>query len=178
MKFGFFSYGFVILNFLYFSGLNLIISSKWNLVTKNWEFQKTENSFSALEKMYSLHKAEDGVAEYMAIQYWYINRCEEAISVLEIRHQQDCNQRFHSLLGKWYEETGDSISALRNLEMSHFITPHLLQSRMDLALFFQRHQNKPMAKYWANEILNYPIKVQQPRTNGLKEQAGKIYFSD
>lgn len=172
-----FTYFIIILFFGVQELKNSFFNKKWELAKQNWDLNKTAEDFEKMENLYKEFKFSSGVAEYMAIQYWYLDKVSNGITVLEERHNVECNQRFHALLGKWYEASGDSLLAQSHLEMSLYITPHLLQSRMDLALFFQKRNNPEKAKYWANEIIKYPIKVNNPLAHRLKEDAIKIFYS-
>jgi hypothetical protein len=49
--------------------------------------------------------------------YWQINNTHSAIDLLESHHVYHCNQRIHTLLGRWYQEIGDFKAA-----ESHFKT--------------------------------------------------------
>lgn len=59
--------------------------------------------------------------------------------------------------------------------MSLYLTPHLLQSRLDLMNFYRRYNNTERAKYWATEALNYPAKVHNNQVELIREKA-KIYL--
>lgn len=73
-------------------------------------------------------------------------------------------------------EAGDLKPAEEHLITSLNITPHLLKSRMDLVEFYHQKGDKLKTRYWANEVINYPPKVNSPTAVSLKQQA-KNYIS-
>lgn len=100
-------------------------------------------------------------------------RLEEALKWFDIFHPYHCNQKAHGFVGKIYLERGDSKRAEEHLYNSLYITPHLLQSRMDLVEFYNQQGDKLRARYWANEVINFPPKINSSKAIYLKQQAEK-----
>ena len=159
---------------IYSTGEIQIRQIQWNNQRSSWEKEKSLETFHKLKNTYHKGNYVPGNAEYLASQFWYIGNVKKAIITLENAHAVECNQRMHSLLGKWYDESGDSINAIKHLKISLLITPHLLQSRMDIAIFYKGHGNIHEVKYWLNDLLNYPVKVENFRAMRLKQDAIRL----
>lgn len=110
-----------------------------------------------------------------AYWFWQMNNVNNAIKLLESHHKFHCNQRNHTLLGRWYMETGDFPSAETHMLFALHITPHLLESRFDLMKLYDKWGKREIALYWANELINYPIKINSEKAIFLKNEA-KVYI--
>ncbi|MBK9380964.1 MAG: O-antigen ligase family protein [Chitinophagaceae bacterium] len=102
-------------------------------------------------------------------------RLDLAVNWFNKFHKYHCNQIAHSLIAKCHDELEDYGNAEMHYLMSLYLTPHLLQSRLDLMNFYRRYNNTERAKYWATEALNYPAKVHNNRVELIREKA-KIYL--
>jgi hypothetical protein len=109
-----------------------------------------------------------------AYWFWQMDSVPKAIHLLESHHSFHCNQRNHTLLGRWYNETGDFAFAERHMLLSLHITPHLLESRFDLMKLYTKCGKKQKASYWARELIKFPIKVKNERADYLKNEAMKF----
>lgn len=101
------------------------------------------------------------------------HRIPETIEWFEISHACHCSNEVHTIIGKCYDEMGDSANAEKHFLTSLFIKPHLLQSRIDLMNFYSSHGNERKAVYWASEVLKYPIKVKNIKAEMLRKEAQK-----
>lgn len=98
-------------------------------------------------------------------------RLERAIDWFHKFHRWHCNQRIHSVVAKCYDEKGDFNKAEEHYLISLYLTPHLLQSRIDLMEFYSRYDKVGKARYWAGEALHYPAKVQNNKVEMIKKRA-------
>lgn len=107
---------------------------------------------------------------YADLQYARGNE-NEAIQLLLAHHAFQCNSSFHSSLGKWYWEIGDSVNAEQNLLDALYIVPHKLSSRYVLIEFYAHYGNIGKALYWANELILFPAKIKTDNADVLKQKA-------
>ncbi len=96
---------------------------------------------------------------------------KNAIHLLIAHHQYQCNSAFHSLLGQWFLEINDSTQAENNFLDAFYIVPGKLSSRYDLMAFYAHYGNLEKARYWANDLITFPIKIENANAFELKRKA-------
>lgn len=99
------------------------------------------------------------------------NRLNEAITWFKKIHLYTCTHKLHAEIAKCYDELGNFEEAEKHFLTSLYIKPHLLGSRVNLMEFYSRHEQVGKTRFWANEILRYPAKVQNNRAVELKKRA-------
>ncbi|MBN8673128.1 MAG: O-antigen ligase family protein [Chitinophagales bacterium] len=99
------------------------------------------------------------------------NRLGEAIQWFNDFHPYHCNQRAHTIVAKCFDESGNYSKAEKEYLTALYITPHLLQSRADLVMFYDRYKRIDKATYWAQQLIDCPIKIENPKAHYLKKQA-------
>lgn len=104
-------------------------------------------------------------------------RLESAIEWFHKFHRWHCNQRIHCAIAKCYDELRDFDKAEEHYLLSLYLTPHLLQSRIDLMEFYSRYHRINEACYWANEAMQYPAKVQNDRVGSIRKKAENFLLS-
>lgn len=77
----------------------------------------------------------------------------------------------HTLLGRWFIEAGELSLAEIHLKTALYISPHFLESRMDLIYLYHNKGDFQSAAYWAQQLIDYPIKVPNPLAIEMKEKA-------
>jgi O-antigen polymerase len=100
-------------------------------------------------------------------------RLQEAITWFNKFHAFQCDQRMHAIAGKCYAESGVVELAEKHLIMSLYITPHLMQSRMDLLNFYHQQGDTLKARFWANDIIHFTPKINSPKSYLLKREAAR-----
>lgn len=108
--------------------------------------------------------------ELLAKWLWLMGEEEKAMNWMNRHHQYHCNQRMHETLGKWYTEKMNWPMASQELHTSLYITPHRLTARALLAEMYKAMNQNDSARYWWQQLIDYPIKVPTARANQLKEQ--------
>lgn len=98
-------------------------------------------------------------------------RTAELLNEFPKIHYYHCNQALHTTMAKAYNEIHDSINARKHFLTALYISPYRLQSRMDLLEFYKNIGNIPMAKFWANQILDCPMKIITTKGILLKKKA-------
>jgi O-antigen polymerase len=107
---------------------------------------------------------------YANLQYARGN-VKEAINLLLANHAYQCNSSFHSSIGKWYFEIGDSVKAEANFLNALYIVPSKLSTRYVLVEFYVHYGNINKARYWADDLIRFPIKIENEDANILKRKA-------
>ncbi len=99
------------------------------------------------------------------------NRLGEAVRWFNEFHPFHCNQRAHTTIARCYDETGNYSKAEKEYLIALYITPHLLASRYDLVMFYDRYKRIDKASYWAQQLIDCPIKIENPKAHYFKKQA-------
>ena len=140
------------------------------------EGYRTE-AYHLAAKQAATHKSNPSFTIFYLNLLYETGRLEEAIQWFHQFHTYHCNQKAHAIVGKCYAEIGNLNIAEKHLLTSLYITPHRLQSRMDLLNFYNQKTDTAKAKYWANELINYPIKIPTDKALLLKNEAEKYLMS-
>lgn len=170
------------------AALGLIVSAIFLFFTSyNW--LSATNKFSKAETLqkegyktdaYNLFfQSKSVLKSHPAFTFFYLNllyetgRLKEAIKWENEFHKYHCNQKAHAVIAKCFAETGNFEEAEMHFYTSLYITPHLLQSRMDLVDFYNQKKDTVKAKYWAQLLLDCPVKIPTDRAWYLKEKANE-----
>ena len=155
-------------------GIQIYVQQQFTAIKIIWaEGYKTEaiNQLQVLEKKFPNNYH---LSQTLAVWLYATGRQTQAIAVLEHRHQFECNQQHHALLGQWYTARHDSGNAASHLLTSLYLTPHLLQTRFLLMNFYLQEKDLPKAVYWAKQLLHYPPKIKNPDANLFKDSAIRL----
>jgi len=106
-----------------------------------------------------------------------MGRVDETILNFNTFHHYHCNQILHSTVAGAYNETNDSLQAEKHFLTALYIAPYRLQSRQDLFNFYFKRGDTVKAKYWAQQIIDCPMKIITSKGIILKEQAEKFINS-
>lgn len=101
-------------------------------------------------------------------------RIEELIALFPKIHKRHCNQSLHSDLAKAYEEKREYVKAENHYFTALYIAPYRLQSRLDLMNFYWKKGDQQKAKYWAQQILDAPMKYITSEAIYIKRKAANF----
>lgn len=118
----------------------------------------------------AVHKDNNFSPLYLDILY-NTGRLKELFTEFNKIHRFHCNQSLHSIVGKAYNEMDDSANARRHFLTALFIAPYRLQSRMDLLEFYRDKSDTVNARYWAQQIVDCPMKVITGKGVIIKQKA-------
>jgi len=134
------------------------------------EGYKTDAYSLAFQSKFKLKSHPAFTLFYLDLLY-ETGRLDEAIQWEKGFHKYHCNQKAHAILAKCFAETGNFEEAEKHFYTSLYITPHLLQSRMDFVDFYGQQKDAVKAKYWAQQLLDCPVKMPTDKAWYLKSKA-------
>lgn len=141
------------------------------------ELEKIGESKAALN-LFDLEINENGLQSKSVLKYASLlasfRQYDSAIWVLLQNHKKCCSREFHLLLGDMYNYNNDSVNTQIHYINALYITPHKLLPRKKLMLFYQKYHNINKMKFWANEIIKTPLKVNTEKGNAIVSEAKKI----
>ena len=73
-----------------------------------------------------------------------------------------------------YNETRDFLNAEKHFLTALYIAPYRLQSRQDLLELYLKRGDTTKAKYWAQQIIDCPMKILTSKGIILKERSEKF----
>jgi len=69
---------------------------------------------------------------------------------------------------KNYKQTEGDLKTVINM------VPNRMQSRLNMVEFYLEQKDTANARYWANSIINMPVKIISPTTSGIQKRAKEI----
>ncbi len=128
--------------------------------------------YETLSKKYPKH----GDIMYLyAEQLYYSNRLPEALSAINKARKYYVDNKVYGLKAKIEDESGQKKEAEASYLRAIYMVPNRMASRFDLLNFYLSQKDTLKAIYWANSILNMPVKVPSGRTEIMLNETGEIF---
>ncbi len=166
--------GFISISFLLFIIFSCQFFNNQRILSKAKQSRKEGYKTEAIALC---ERAAPGLIKDYSFTIFYLellyetNRLTGAIRWFNEFHPYHCNQTAHSKIARCYDELGNFKLAEEHYLESLYITPHLLQSRIDLMNFYHRFGYTGKAKTWAKKTIECPIKIETERAYYLGKKA-------
>lgn len=126
------------------------------------------------EQIISKHPGHGDIIYLYAEQLFYSNRLKEALFAVKRAREYYVDNKLYRLKAK----IEDELNMLSDAEASYlhtiYMVPNRMASRFDLMNFYISHKDTLKTTYWANSILNMPIKVPSERTETMLQETRAI----
>jgi len=136
-----------------------------------FELNRTGFKQKAFEKYKELNSAyiKDGhVLYFYAQELYYRNQLQEALQVLSKAKMYYCNHEVYKLSAAIENELQNFTAAVKNYKTAIYMVPNRMISRADLLDFYLERKDTANAIFWANSILNMPVKIPSIITRNIQ----------
>ncbi len=127
------------------------------------------------EAIIKKHPKHGDIIYLYAEQLYYANRLPEALSTINKAKRYYVNNKVYKLKAKIEDELGLKNEAEASYLRAIYMVPNRMASRFDLLNFYLSQKDTLKAIYWANSILNMPVKVPSERTEIMLNETGEIF---
>jgi hypothetical protein len=134
----------------------------------------TQKAIALLRPLQHNRFAAQNYTALLAGLYHQTGQTTKAITLIESMHQRVCTHELHQLLGNYYLQLNDTVNARQHYFTGLYIKPCLLQSRLNLAQFYKATGQPDSALFWAHDLLNHPVKINNPVATALQKQASAL----
>ena len=111
---------------------------------------------------------------FYARQLYYSNQLLSALKILNEGREFYTDNAVYKLKGDIEQELGLFDEAEKSYLRAIYMVPNRMGSRYDLLYFYLNQKDSVKAAYWANSILNMPVKVPSERTERMLGQTKTI----
>lgn len=111
---------------------------------------------------------------FYARQLYYSNQLPAALKILNKGREYYTDNAVYKLKGDIELELGLFDEAEKSYLRAIYMVPNRMGSRCDLLNFYLNQKDSGSAAYWANSILNMPVKVVSDKTNNMLSKTREI----
>jgi tetratricopeptide (TPR) repeat protein len=159
-----------------------------NVVNTYWRKQKEKEAFDLSlygYKIEGIKKYKQLVMKYpktgynwflYARQLYYSNRLPEALESLNECRKYYVDNSVYKLKADIEYELNNYKTAEKNYLRAIYMVPNRMGSRFDLLNFYIARKDTTNAIYWANSILNMPVKVVSEKTENMQKVTKEILY--
>ncbi|MBL7702964.1 MAG: O-antigen ligase family protein [Ferruginibacter sp.] len=142
-----------------------------------FELKRSGFRQQAMKKYNSLSKSyiQEGNILYMYAQELFsTNKLSNARQILNRAKKLYCTNEVYKLSATIENELQNYIQAEVDYKKAIYMVPNRMISRSELLNYYLERKDTANAVYWANSILNMPVKVSSIKTKNIQQRAGKI----
>ena len=163
----------ILLGIHYFNLYHFKLKSEDALVLSRSGFKNQSlKLYDTLSKSY----IKNGDVNYLyAEQLYYANKLNEAKTEITKTFLLNNSHLVYSLAANIENELKNYPQAEQYYKTAIYMVPNRMVSRKNLLDFYVQQKDTPNAIFWANSILNMPIKVPSTTTENIKNTTQKIY---
>ena len=107
-------------------------------------------------------------------ELYYSNQLQEAKKMLSIAKKYYSSNEVYKLSASIEAELKNYKQAEGDLKTVINMVPNRMQSRLNMVEFYLEQKDTTKARYWANSIINMPVKIISPTTSGIQKRAKEI----
>lgn len=133
-----------------------------------------ESALSTYEELFPGLRDQYLFLSEFGMKAFYSGNYEKAILLLEESNYYFANYQTYMYLGIAYQQIHDGKAALINFKTAVNIVPNRFLPKFYLFKFYLENGQHKTAKAIAREIMNMPVKVQDPIIDNIKEQVGSL----
>ncbi len=107
-------------------------------------------------------------------ELYYSNQLLEAKKVLNVAKKYYSSNEIYKLSASIEMDLKNYKTAETDLKTAIYMIPNRMQPRLNLVNFYLEHNDSKNAHFWANSIVNMPVKIPSLTTIGIQRRAKEI----
>jgi exopolysaccharide biosynthesis predicted pyruvyltransferase EpsI len=134
--------------------------------------ERAINEYNAINNLLLL--VDDNSLYHYAQELFYAKRINEAKLILQMQLKYPVSHDVYKLMGDINYEKKNYVDAETNYTIAVHMVPNRMLSREKLIDFYIARNDTSKTLYWANSIINMPVKVSSEITANIQNRARKI----